>query len=95
MIYECSKRLIKVFHFIVVSFKALFITAIVLIIGTTMLSVYSIIDFVSSMAIAFLMNPEAGTGILIILLAVPIVAHILEKGLTFYLQQKEINSSSS
>lgn len=88
MLYRCSKKLVGFLHFIVVWFKRLLIISAVLSIGTAMLSAYSLINFVNSMAAAFKLNPGAGSAVLIMLVAVPAVSYVLEKGLSTYLHQK-------
>jgi hypothetical protein len=88
MVQKYSKRLVKVFHFIVVCFKKLMIGALVLALGTAMLSAYSLIDFINLMADSYKGNPGGGSAIILILLAVPTLSYALEKGLNLYLQRK-------
>jgi hypothetical protein len=88
MLYNCSKKLVKFFHFIRICFSRALITAVVLAVGTALLSAYTLINFVKSMAAAYKGNPGAGTAILIILIAVPAISYALERGLSSYLQHK-------
>ncbi len=88
MMIACSKKLVKFFHFIVVCFKRLLIITFALAIGTAMLSAYTLIDFVNSVAESYKGNPGAWSAILIILLIVPTISYVLEKGLSSYLEHK-------
>jgi hypothetical protein len=88
MLYNCSKKLVKFFHFIRICFSRALITAAVLAVGTALLSAYTLINFINSMAAAYKGNPGAGTAILSILIAVPVISYTLERGLSSYLQNK-------
>jgi hypothetical protein len=88
MLYNCSKKLVKFFHFIRICFSRALITAAVLVVGTALLSAYTLIHLVESMAKAYNSNPGAGTALLSILIAVPVISYTLERGLSSYLQNK-------
>ncbi|MCM0649799.1 hypothetical protein NBE98_15640 [Clostridium swellfunianum] len=88
MFYSYSKKMIKVFHFIRICFSRLLMISAAIIIGTALLSVYTFINFVNTMSRAYSGNPGAGTAILIVLIGVPTISYIFEKGLSSYLQRK-------
>jgi hypothetical protein len=88
MLFKCSKKLVKFFYFIRICFSRALIIAAVLAVGTALLSAYSLINFVNSMAVAYKGNPGAGTAILILLIAVPAISYAIERGLSSYLQHK-------
>ena len=88
MLYKCSKKLIRFFHFIRICFSRALIMAVVIAIGTALLSAYTLINFINSMASAYKGNSGAGTAILIMLIAIPIISYAIERGLNSFLQQK-------
>lgn len=83
-----GKRLVKVLHFIRVCFKRLFIIIAVILFGTALLQIYSLINFINKMAEVYRGNPSVITVVILSLIAVPTLSYGLEKSLNIYLQHK-------
>lgn len=81
-------KAVEVLHSIQVVFKRLFIVIAVVLVGTALLSIYSLINFINKMADIYKDNPSAVTSMLLIFFAIPIVCHWLERSLKSYLEHR-------
>ncbi|ERI89453.1 hypothetical protein HMPREF1982_04725 [Clostridiales bacterium oral taxon 876 str. F0540] len=83
-----SKKLVKFFHNVRVGFNRLFVVIGIIAVGTALLSVYSIINFINTMQWAYKVNPGAITGSLLALIGIPLISYGIERGLTSYIENK-------
>jgi type IV secretory pathway VirB2 component (pilin) len=83
-----SKKLVSFLHFITLSFRRLFIAMIVVLVGTALLHIYSLITLVDWILEILRGNPNITLAIVFIMVCVPTAAYGLEKSLSSYLQQK-------
>jgi TM2 domain-containing membrane protein YozV len=88
MVSKWSEKIVKYSHFIRICYKRIWIAIAVLIFGTGLLSIYSLINFVNSMAASAKGNPGVISAVFIILIAIPLAAYGVEKGLSSYLRHK-------
>lgn len=88
MKYIWSKKLVKFLHFITLCFTRLFLAALVVLVGTALLHIYTLIDIVNRAAEIFRNNTNTFLIIIFIMVSVPTAAYGLEKSLSSYLQQK-------
>jgi hypothetical protein len=88
MKYIWSKRLASFLHLITLSFKRLFIAVLIVLFGTALLHIYTLINIVNKMAEVFRNNPNTILAIVFIIVSVPTAAYGLERSLNSYLHQK-------
>lgn len=81
-------KLVKFFHIIRISFARVFIIAVLLFLGSALLAIYSLIDFVNKVIAIYKSNPSFFVTLFVILVSIPVVSYGLEKGLNIYFQDK-------
>lgn len=81
-------KLAKFFHIVRVSFARVFMLAVIVFLGSALLAIYSLIDFVNKIAEVFKSNPTFFTTLIIVTISIPLVSYALEKGLSLYYQEK-------
>lgn len=81
-------KAVGILHSIQIAFKRLFIIVAVILVGTALLSIYSLRDFIDKMADIYKGNPNTVTAMLLIFIAIPIVCRGLEKCLKDYLERR-------
>jgi uncharacterized membrane protein YidH (DUF202 family) len=79
-----GNKLVKYLHLVRLVFKRLLVVVGILFFGTALLSIYSVINFVNNIARVYNGNPSTITAIALILVAIPLLSYLLEKGINSY-----------